>query len=580
MFRDLPRRQISVTAARLPTSTTTYVIDFGDRWSEELARAGLGVATLRPKDLPLELPQTSQLLIFLPRPSQKSEELLQRCLQLARRTAECRVCLIGSYRTHLGDRSSRDFEELWLRRFQAVVGRKCMLLRTGTIIRSRPTTWQCLAAPFYPLLPTSWRSCYVSFAEVLSTARDSITSSNRRLSSQTLLGLHRTVAETWREMVSQNLVARAMVVFAKVLSVLCIGPLSAWCVAGLRRLLPNAATPFQGTLEPKSVAELLSLTQSANRSNIILAGYNTGVVHFGWKFPGKTVVKTIGCGRRIRVRDDYVDVDAGVTLKRLIGELARNGRELYAVPNYSYVSIGTAYFVPIHGSGHVVATLGDTIEKVLAYDMCVGRFVVLRRGTAAFAESMYAPDSNLLALRLRLRTRPQTRYFMIRSELNSPDAAAVWSSFGDENASNIELRKSSAGATAVQVAKFYGSASAGGADVMEVPRDSIGRIWDRLEENRVTSYLFHALTRRFAFHVELFLDRHEFETFWQSHRELPLLKLQLRFARRDDIPCSPIGSRDCVAIDLFMRRSASTTFLKFMQEQLPHARFNRGKHSM
>jgi hypothetical protein len=249
------------------------------------------------------------------------------------------------------------------------------------------------------------------------------------------------------------------------------------------------------------------------------------------------------------------------------------------VPNYSYVTLGTTFFVPIHGSGSDVSTLGDTIEKVVFYDPSTDRLHAVRRGDPAFDRTMYDLESGVLVLRLRLRVRPQTRYFMRRCLIESPTADDVWECFTDPAAANIEMRKPSASSTAVRLAKFY-TAADGADDLLEVPRDSIGRLWDRLEENRLTSALFHGLTRRYAFHVELFLDRDEFEIFWQAHAGLPLLKIQLRFVHHDGLPNSPFGDRDCIAADLFMSRSASPAFLRFVHEKLPDARFNRGKHGM
>ena len=80
--------------------------------------------------------------------------------------------------------------------------------------------------------------------------------------------------------------------------------------------------------------------------------------------------------------------------------------------------------------------------------------------------------------------------------------------------------------------------------------------------------------------VELFLDREEFEVFWQEHVRLPLKKLQFRFVRRDGLPHSPFCRRDCISVDLFMSRAVRSEFLTLMKEKLPYARFNRGKHSM
>jgi hypothetical protein len=231
-----------------------------------------------------------------------------------------------------------------------------------------------------------------------------------------------------------------------------------------------------------------------------------------------------------------------------------------------------------------VSTLGDTIERVLLYDPAIDRIVSISRGEPAFDRLMYAPQSGALVLRLTLRIRSQLRYFKQTTELNSPTATAVWQLFSDPTAANIELRKLRAAESSVQISKYHTMPTDGTSIVdeqsLEIPRDSIGRIWDRLEENRLTSALFHGFVRCFGFHVELFLNEDEFPIFWEAHAKLPLSKIQLRFVRRDGLAHSPFGRRDCISADLFMRRSKSPAFLRFMKEQLPHARFNPGKHSM
>jgi hypothetical protein len=309
-----------------------------------------------------------------------------------------------------------------------------------------------------------------------------------------------------------------------------------------------------------------------------LAGYNTGVVHFGWKWPGRTVIKTVGSGRVVRLRGESVVVDAGVTLKRTVDALREQGRELCVVPNYSYISMGTTFFVPVHGSACDVSTLGETIEKIWLYDPKTDRTVVLRRCDPRFADAMYRPSSDMLALRLQLQVQNKRRFVVKRSTLESPTACEVWQILADRSAANIELRKSTAGASQVDVCRYY-PASAAEEAALEAAQDSVGRLWDKLEENPVTSYLFHTLIRRLGFHVELFLDEREFAIFWDAHRELPLSKIQLRYVRADHLPHSPCGGRDCISADLFMLRRKCAAFLRFVHEKLPHARFNPGKHS-
>ena len=507
------------------------------------------------------------------------ERLMERCVRLVTTNPDCRVCLIGTYRTYFGDQRAEAVESSLAGRFRKAAPGRCSVLRTGEIVSSGPPTHrQRLRAPLYPLMHESFRNCFIGEAEVLAAACGMTQSSWKGDATIALLGCNRAVADVWREQASCGILAQIVASFAMILRRLGVAHLARLLFAVLISRQSPLRRHVCTTLEPESVAEMLSLINPWNRQYVVIAGYNTGVDHFGWRYPNQTVVKTIGSARLVRVRETLVDVDAGITIKRCVAELARYGRELYVVPNYSYVSLGTAFFVPIHGSGSGVSTLGDTIEKALAYDTRADRLRVLRRGTPEFARAMYAADSGLLVLRLRLRIRPQSRFFMKQEVVEAPSADDVWKIFVDGDAANIEVRKRAAADSVVQVSRFYPSA-ANDPELLEVPRDSIGRIWDRLEENPLTSYLFHALTKRFAYHVELFLDRREFELFWNAHASLPLLKLQLRFARRDDMPNSPIGERDCVSVDLFMRRSAAPAFLEFLKENLPHARFNRGKHS-
>jgi hypothetical protein len=457
IFRRHTNRAVPLRGV-VPHACATYAVCDDAELRDELADVEPGISALSADQLTESLPPSSIVMVFLPRTQVAGEALLRRSLAMIERSVDCRVCLIGTFRVYLGDRQAAAVESHWLRRFQTATDGKCAVLRTGTITLRRSGLGRRFAAPLYPLLPRSWRSCYISLTEVVATARVAAAATPLRRPIRTLLGTNRTFADELAGVASTGGVARFGTLLATIAA--CCGArlLIALLVGIVSVFRANRSRPFSGTLEPRSVDELLSLVEPHNQRHVVIAGNNTGGVHFGWKFPGRTVVKTTGCGRSIRVGDSHVDVDAGITLKQLIAELSRHGRELFAVPNYSYIAVGTAFFVPIHGSGHVVSTLGDTIEKVLSYDTRRDQFVVLRRGTADFAETMYAPHSPLLALRLRLRVRPQTRYFMRRDEIVEPDAAAVWNAFTDAAATNIELRKPAAAAAVVQVAKYYASA--------------------------------------------------------------------------------------------------------------------------
>ena len=487
----------------------------------------------------------------------------------------CLLLLISSFAAHLGDAAQVETEETAR---QLLKADRLLFLRTGhllEVLKRSSTAWRRLAR-WQPVLTQAWRSCFLSRQEVVQAVEELFSKpawSQQR--TVTLLGANRPL----RDVLPRTTPTSWQTHSASLLSMLQLGPLLAFAYAILARYRQPLKVWQCHTLEPSCTAELLALYNPLNYQHVALAGYNTGVDHFGWKFPDKTVVKTVASGKLLRVSDDLVKVDTGVTLKRVVAALNQSNRELFVLPNYSYISMGTVFFVPIHGSGSDVSVLGETIEQALLYDPRNDEFVRVKRGQPRFAEAMYNPQSGLLLLRMDLRIRDKSRYFCSQESISLPSAAELWEVFQDSTTSNIEIRKSHAANFSVEISRYYTSSDQP-EEVLEVPKDRIGRIWDRLEENPLSSLLFHTFVRKFGYHVELFLDRDEFEVFWKMHQEMPLSKIQLRFVRADDLPHSPIGSRDCVSADLFLKRKDRDKFLAQMKAHLPHAKYNPGKHSM
>jgi hypothetical protein len=426
----------------------------------------------------------------------------------------------------------------------------------------------------------------------------------------TILGVRR----SWKSVLAVHTTDQHADEAESLLSILC-GRLGVqWFIAVLIRVLirlvPSARQVDFLTLKPRAVREMISLYNRHNCRDIQLAGYNNGVNHFGWKFPDKTVVLTTalpgktqlsdasmldlearlrasGLFRETNSRSDdgsassgtHFTVDAGLTLKHCIQELNRHDREFYVVPNYSWISMGTLFFVPVHGSGSHVSTLGDTIEDVLLYDGESEQFIFARRGDRLFRDAMYDTSRHRLLLRLTLRVKPKSVYSVRQETLENPSAEDILRVFEDPEASNVEIRKNRAASSAVDIRRYYvDSPTTAGA--LEMPRDSIGRVWDRLEETPIASTLFHWFVRRFAFHVELFLLPEEFLIFWQHHKSLPISKIQLRQILKDGITHSACRQASCISADLFMTRNNRDVFLGFISTHLPNVRFNPGKQSL
>ena len=196
-----------------------------------------------------------------------------------------------------------------------------------------------------------------------------------------------------------------------------------------------------------------------------------------------------------------------------------------------------------------------------------------------FRDTMYNTNRNVLLLRLTLRVKPRSSYRVSSETRDNPSAAEILSVFEDPVPSNVEIRKHRAGNSAVTIFRYYADHPTKTGSGPSAPRDTIGRMWDRLEETPVVSTLFHWFVRRFAFHVELILNSEEFVVFWQQHRQLPISKIQLRKMLRDGMTHSACVTENRISVDLFMTRGNRDAFLQFIHTRIPQARFNRGKQS-
>jgi hypothetical protein len=323
----------------------------------------------------------------------------------------------------------------------------------------------------------------------------------------------------------------------------------------------------------------VSLCHRGNIDRVRVVGYNNGVNHFGHRYPGRTIVSTVRCARTVHAGPGKLKADCGATVRGARDDLGERGEELYVVPNYSYVSLGTAFFVPIHGSAVDHSTVADTACRVVLYDPDRDRIISAARHEEAFRENVYNPRSRVVVLRLYLLTKAKSSYFVRRETWRGPDAAQLLEALRDRDATNVEIRQAHAASATVTVSKYYTSPNGPSGPALESPRDALGRLWDRLEENPVTSFLMHALSRHLAWHTELFFTPVEFELFWRTHPQVPLRKIQLRYILRDGMPHSPFCREDCVSADLFLFRFDKRAFDAYVERTFTSVRTNPGKHS-
>ncbi|HEY7329828.1 MAG TPA: hypothetical protein VH592_19495, partial [Gemmataceae bacterium] len=481
------------------------------------------------------------VVVFLSRQmTERDRGLVKAVAKIAiEKSAGC-VCLASSFRVHFGDRRAARTEEWAINQLRGFQGR-VIVFRPGPINSSCSRLSACLWKLRFlaSVVPGRFRSCCVEGEELFAAIEQELKlSDSRKRRTFTLLGPN----QPWKDLLARKSTEHPLPAFVRLAALL----LRLMLLGQFAGLLFDFAQWFPGlwawnfdTLSPNSVRELLALYNKYNYRYVKIVGYNNGVIHFGQSYPGKTVLSTVGCNRVARLRGDLALFDGGVTIRQAMEMLQAQGKELHVVPNYSYVSLGTSYFIPIHGSASKYCTVAETIENVFLYDPVEDRFIPASRQDAAFGHYIYNLSDDVLLLQLTLKVKEKTRYYMKMQKRANLSSRQVWDFFQDATASNVEIRKAGAASPEVKVCQYYTSPPDGDADALELPRDTLGSLWDRLESNPITSALMHGLARRLAHHVELFLPEDDFAAFWETHSALPLSKIQLRYIRRDGFPNSP-----------------------------------------
>ncbi|HND54555.1 MAG TPA: hypothetical protein PLV92_19220, partial [Pirellulaceae bacterium] len=354
------------------------------------------------------------LVVFVGRARSNDRfDVLTRVLESLPTEGTIGVCLVSTFRVHFGDRRAAEVEAEMTRRVRAA-GRRCSVLRPAFVLspRSRPTAGLKRWSRWFPVLPAHWRAACVDGAELFNAIDRELTDRSRtpRIPA-TLLGANRSWREQVRRMADSG--GRASVAANRSLVDACAAvfdPLWRITLFAVSRVAPGLRTLNFDTLRPQSRRELLELYNRHNYPHVRIVGYNNGVNHFGHQHPGRTIVSTCSAADAGDLRGDSAVFDAGATIADARQLLQAAGKQLPVLPNYSYVSLGTAFFVPIHGSSCTLTTLGDAIEKIVAYDPVADRIVRATRRDAEFAKWMYDAESRLLLLRLTISVSDRASY--------------------------------------------------------------------------------------------------------------------------------------------------------------------------
>ena len=609
-FRDAIAADYAAFVNQHSESTVVFMV--GDEMLRRLAelpvRSLSMVELLRTTaDTWRQFGRVSGLILFISaRLSEGERRDLDEFLRIARQWYHGFVGVISTFRVHLDDPRVTEVENQVVSRVSDSSAH-LVIFRPGHVLSQHSPMGRFLQrfAPLYPLIPERLSSCFIEGTELFSAIERKRLEETRRavpgepwtnakrprlpksagrpvggtIRAYTLLGPN----ESWRALLFRHRVARGrssvLTAVSEVLSRLFVGQLFALVLALLSRGFPWWRQWMVHTLKPHSLRELLSLCHRDNVDHVKIVGYNNGVVHFGHRHPGKTIISTIHCRRTVHSAAHTLKADCGATVRTALDCLAANHDELYVVPNYSYVCLGTSFFVPIHGSAVHYSTVADTICRVVLFDPDSDRIISAKRDDLPFREHVYNLQSRAVVLRLYVLTKPKANYFVRRTTVKNPSAAEILAALRDEQATNVEIRQSHPASAKVTVARYYNDVGETSSPALELPRDALGSLWDRLEENPVTSFLMHALSKRIAWHTEFFFTPSEFDLFWRTRGQLPLRKIQLRYLRRDGLPHSPFRDSDCVSADLFLFRMDRSRFLGYLKNTFSNVRTNPGKHS-
>ena len=337
-------------------------------------------------------------------------------LKLARQWHHGFMGIISTFRLHLDDPRIRELENQVVSRAGELSDR-LVVFRPGHVLSRHSSMSRLLErfAPMYPLVPERLGSCFIDgmklFAAIETKRLGAVQSGlglvglrpnteqtrlprsegrpvGGKIRAFTFLGPN----EPWRALLSRHRKARprpsVTTAASQILSWLCVGQLLALVLTMLAKGFPWWRQWIVHTLEPRSMRELLSLCHAGNVDHVKVVGYNNGVVHFGHRHPGKTIISTIRCRRTVHAGPQMLKADCGATVRTALDYLG-NREELYVVPNYSYVCLGTSFFVPIHGSAVDYSTVADTICRVVLFDPDSDRIFSAMRHDVAFREHVY-----------------------------------------------------------------------------------------------------------------------------------------------------------------------------------------------
>lgn len=354
------------------------------------------------------------------------------------------------------------------------------------------------------------------------------------------------------------------------------------------------------TFQPESERDLLSLAQECN-TDIRIRGYDNQGLYF--LNPGGLRSTTVSLRKLDQVIEldtnrNVVHVQAGIHFGTLLRFLESHGKWLANYPNYHFISVGACIATPVHGSNLAFPFIADLVESVRVYDRNRDRVLSVGPNDELFHRLIFSPETlrGSVILSAELRITDRQKYVLnsrsvpvenLKFDFTDGRILGQSNDVNQESCQHSEVRinaPSSSHATIQsyrQVSDPSECEKRGDNELLSIKADSIGRKWNLLQSNAVTSACTSSIARGFL-NFEWFFSPEDFETFWKAlhvGKSRPgFYKLLIRYNRVNQHLSTPFHGTISIDITVLNHPWARRRGVELYQQFRPLE--HRGKYSI
>ena len=534
-------------------------LDLQHATQDQLLRAAAALRTAAPVG--------SQLIVYLFATSYTYDgdiEIAKRAIQLARLLRARRIVYLSSWVVALPGggldfpyrRAKLECEQMIEREWDG----ESAVVRVANVIGSPELLQQRMLDNFGTLLPRSCMRCYIHVDEACAVLREAAAAPLEVGAEQLLFsayGSRQTIGALLCSRTSPQPPLPTVLGASRVVLSLLPSPvrdallyLTRLVIYVLIALLSHFHVYFKGwylagEFAPSSERELRSFFNHRSNKVIVVGG---GAIReiFGLRTRERIVVSTRNLTQISGVAEDGTcRLQAGVTFAAALRSLRGQDRTLALLPNYSYVTLGAALAVPLHGMNAKCPTMAAVVERMSLIDLRTGRLRQLQT-QAEVAQWMHLEPDTVLYLSADVRTEPITRFVLRKTTLSARRCGecayeSLSRALRARQDKRIEVRCTSPPRFCLDGIRFVAyEYDEDPGSKMEVPRNFVGKLWD-----------FHGLIRlgrlmidlRLIQSCEFFIDEEVFVPFMRRLDKLCFMdsrslvgKILVRYCGVNNIP--------------------------------------------